>query len=348
MSKNESALQFDPNGPGIHGNLFGLPHSVENSSLMIVPVPWEVTVSQGTGTASAPKALLDCSSQIDLFDKAISELWKLGISMLPIPGNLMSESAPLRSLVRDHIHSIEKGESIATDNIVTAKVNEASETLNTYIKSTTRKLLLEGKMVGLLGGDHSTPLGFIRALAEQHDRFGVLQFDAHADLRRKYLGFTYSHASIMYNALKLPAMARLVQVGVRDYCEEEYQVIQRSMGRVITFFNEDLQAALFSGKNWESLCDDIIRELPDLVYVSFDIDALEPQLCPHTGTPVPGGLGFDQVKFLLRKLSHSGKKIIGFDLCEVSGEHLWDAQVGSRILFELCLAMGLSRNAVTA
>ena len=78
--------------------------------------------------------------------------------------------------------------------------------------------LKDGKLVGLLGGDHSTPLGFIRALSERYDRFGILQIDAHADLRKAYEGFTYSHASIMYNALKIPAVHRLVQVGIRDFC----------------------------------------------------------------------------------------------------------------------------------
>ena len=340
---NEKTIQFDPNGPGIKGNLFGLPFSLEQSELVIVPVPWEVTVSQRTGTARAPRAILDASAQIDLFSKSISEVWKLGIAMLPFPDRLLDESDQLRPLAAQHIRSMEMGAPEGHDNIIATKVNAACENMDSYVKNTTEKLLRENKMVGILGGDHSTPLGFLRALNERHDRFGVLQIDAHADLRRRYEGFSCSHASIMYNVLKLPAVERLIQVGVRDYCEEESQVIHRSLGRVKTFFDQDIKGALFDGKTWERICNEIVKELPDQVYISFDIDGLDPKLCPNTGTPVPGGFEFDQIRFLISQLIRSGKKIIGFDLNEVSGENLWDAQVGARMLFELCLAMAVSQ-----
>lgn len=74
------------------------------------------------------------------------------------------------------------------------------------------------KLQGLVGGEHSTPLGFIRVLSEIHNEFGILHIDAHADLRHAYEGFTYSHASIMYNALQYPQITRLVSVGLRDVC----------------------------------------------------------------------------------------------------------------------------------
>ncbi len=341
-TKENTSEQFNPNGPGTKGCLFGMPFSTEQSQLVIVPVPWEVTVTQRTGTAHAPKAILEASYQIDLFSKFISDVWKLGVGMLPFSDALLDESNKLRLLAAQQIRALENGEVIGSDNILTAKINEACENLNTYVKNIAKGLLREGKMVGILGGDHSTCLGFLRALSEQYDRFGILQIDAHADLRRKYQGFTYSHASIMHNALKLPTVERLIQVGVRDYCEEEYQVIHRSMGRVKTFFDEDLKAGWFAGKTWESICRGVIDELPEYVYISFDIDGLDPGLCPNTGTPVPGGLTFDQIKFLLTLVACSGKKIIGFDLNEVSGEHLWDAQVGARILFELCNATAVS------
>ena len=129
-----------------------------------------------------------------------------------------------------------------------------SENLNSYVKSVTQKYLKAGKMVGLVGGEHSVPFGFIRALSEQYDRFGILQIDAHADLRKAYEGFVYSHASIMYNALKIPAVGRLVQVGVRDYCEEEINVIERAMGRVVTFFDQDIKEKFI---RWKKLGSDM-------------------------------------------------------------------------------------------
>jgi agmatinase len=351
MSKEETIKNFNPNGAGIKGNLFGLPYTTEESELIIVPVPWEVTVSYRTGTALGPKAILDASSQIDFFVKDIPDAWKLGISMLPYPENLYQENVQLRSIAKEYITAFEMGESLNDQKPMIARINEACESLNIYVKNTTRKHLQDGKLVGLLGGDHSTPLGFIRALAEQHDRFGILHIDAHADLRKAYEGFTYSHGSIMYNALKIPAVNRIVQVGIRDLCEEEINVVERAMGRVKIFFDEDIKSDLFNGKkNWESICDDIIKELPPLVYISFDIDGLDPKLCPNTGTPVPGGLEFNQVTYLIKAVVKSGKKIIGFDLNEVApgDKDDWDGNVGARLLYQLCNWMAVSNKKLIA
>ncbi len=336
-SKQESIDSFDPNGPGIAGHLFGLPFSPETSELVIIPIPWEVTVSYLTGTAGGPEAILRASSQLDVHMKDIPDAWKLGISMLPIPQELFEENKKLRELTSMHIARLEKGEPTAAEDPVLKTVNEASENLNIYVKSVTQQYLEADKIIGLVGGDHSVPLGFIRALSEKYERFGILQIDAHADLRKSYEGFTYSHASIMYNALKLPAVGRLVQVGVRDFCEEETNVIDRAVGRVRTFFDEDIKARLYQGRTWDSLCDEIIAQLPLYVYISFDVDGLDPKLCPCTGTPVAGGLEFNQSVYLIKKLVQSGKKIIGFDLCEVSpGKDDWDANVGARLLYQLC------------
>ena len=333
--------QFDPNAPGKKGKLFGLPYTREQADIVIIPIPWEVTVTSGTGTAKAPEVVLEASCQIDLYSPDIIDVWKSGATILDIPTDILIENEKVRALAQQHSKALALGE-VSDTKIITTKVNEACENLNIYVKSTAQKWLQEGKLVGLLGGDHSTPLGFIRALSERYDRFGILQIDAHADLRRAYEGFTYSHASIMYNALKLPAVARLVQVGIRDFCEEESIVMQRAMGRVKTYFDAAIAEGQYTGANWDSECINIITDLPDLVYISFDIDGLNPDLCPNTGTPVPGGLDFNQIKYLLKRLVLSGKKIIGFDLCEVSGKSEWDASVGARVLFELVNWMAVS------
>lgn len=344
MTKDEVIARFDPNAPGTQGNLFGLPFSAENAELIIVPVPWEVTVSYAPGTAKGPNAILDASTQVDLFVKNIPDAWKLGVCMLPIPENVYEENVKLRELSVQHIQSINEGESIDSENPMLAKINAACENLNIYVKNTTLHYIKAGKLVGLLGGDHSTPLGFLRALGEKYDRFGILQLDAHADLRKSYEGFTYSHASIMYNALKLPAVSKIVQVGIRDFCDEEVEVMRRAGGRVVTFFDEDIKQHQYEGKSWAGVCDAIIKELPELVYISFDIDGLDPKLCPNTGTPVAGGLEFQQAVYLIKKLVKAGKRIIGFDLNEVapSGKDEWDANVGARMLFELCNWMAVS------
>jgi agmatinase len=341
---------FDPNGPGYDGHLFGLPFTPENASLVIVPVPWEVTVSYHSGAALGPKAILAASRQVDLFLKDIPEAWKAGVCMLPVPDELEKESAKLRELSAGHIQKLEEYGTFSSTDPVLQKINEACENLNIYIKSTVQNLLRDGKMVGLLGGDHSTPLGFLRALPEFYDRFAVLQIDAHADLRRSYQGFTYSHASIMYNALKIPSVNRLVQVGIRDWCEEEMNVMRRAQGRVVTFFDEDIKSEMYSGRTWDNICEKIIAALPANVYITFDIDGLDPKLCPNTGTPVPGGLEFFQAVHLIRKLVKSGKRIIGFDLNEVApSQHSdWDANVGARLLYQMANWMAVSRGKLTA
>lgn len=347
MTKEELIHAFDPNGPGITGNLFGLPFTPDTAEVVIVPVPWEVTVSYHTGTAKGPQAVLDASSQVDFFVKDIPDAWKLGVSMLPVPQNLLEESNKLRKLSTQWIEQFTSGKANENDPVL-ASINEASENLNIYVKSTTQRLLKEGKLVGLLGGDHSTPLGFLRALSERYDRFGILHIDAHADLRKAYEGFTYSHASIMYNALKIPAVNRLVQVGIRDFCEEEMDVIKRSMGRVVTFFDEDIKSWQYQGNTWEEICDQIIQQLPDLVYISFDIDGLDPKLAPSTGTPVAGGFEFQQMAYLIKKLVKANKRIIGFDLNEVApGATDWDANVGARMLWHLCNWTAVSNKKLT-
>jgi agmatinase len=343
VTKEYLIHSFDPNGPGISGNLFGLPFTPETSEVIIVPVPWEVTVSYHAGTAQAPNAIRKASAQIDLFVKDIPDAWKLGVTMLPVPDNIEDESKKLRALSASHIHALESGKVIDANDPLLGNLNEACENLNIFVKSTAQRWLREGKLVGIVGGDHSAPLGFLRALSDRHDRFGVLQIDAHADLRKAYEGFTYSHASIMYNALKIPAVSRLVQVGIRDFCEEEMDVIKRSMGRVVTFFDDDIKSWEYQGNTWNEICEEIIKQLPELVYISFDIDGLDPKLAPSTGTPVPGGLSFHQVTYLIKKLVLANKKIIGFDLCEVApGTIEWDASVGARVLWQLCNWMAVS------
>lgn len=345
IDKEEIINNFDPNGPGIAGNLFGLPYSVDHAELVIVPVPWEITVSYHAGTADGPESILKASAQLDVYVREIPDAWKLGVSMLPLPQDILQESKKLRELTALYISKLEQGEKPDPEDPLLKTMNEAGENLNIYVKAITQKYIKAKKMVGLVGGEHSVPLGFLRALSEQYDRFGILQIDAHADLRKAYEGFTYSHASIMYNALKIPSISRIVQVGIRDYCEEEVSVIQRAMGRVVTFFDEDIKEKLFEGTTWESICDDIVMQLPPYVYISFDIDGLDPKLCPCTGTPVAGGLEFYQAVYLIKKVVQSERKIIGFDLCEVApGRDDWDANVGARILYHLCNWTAVSQN----
>ena len=339
MSKQEKITSFDPNGLATTDQLFGLPFTYEESETAVLPIPWEVTVSYSAGTAAGPRAIAEASLQVDLFDAFLKDAWKRGIFMLDADHQLESTSNKYRLLAEKHIDNLESGK---TDEGLLHSVNEACEGMVARVKELCGKVLNDGKRLALLGGDHSTPLGYMQALAERHDDFGILQIDAHADLRDAYEGFDYSHASIMFNALKIKQVSKLVQVGIRDYCEAENDIINNSNGRIVTYFDRDLKSARFNGKPWKQQGEEIIAQLPEKVYLSFDIDGLDPKLCPNTGTPVAGGFEVEEVLFLLEMLVSSGKKLIGLDLNEVApGEDEWDANVGARLLYRLCNIMAL-------
>lgn len=334
--------QFDPNAAGNpNNNIFGLPFSEEEAKVVLLPVPWEVSVSYKAGTARAPEHIFNASFQVDLIDNDLRDGWKRGIYMRELDKGILQKSDYLRKEAELYIKYITEGTPLE-DNKFMCKVlkdlNEGARVLNDWVYGQTKELLAKGKLVGLVGGDHSTPLGFYKALGEKYDSFAILQIDAHCDLREAYEDLQYSHASIMYNALKeVPSVKKLVQVGTRDYSESEYDFIQNSNGKVKTFFDRDIHHRLFEGETWKQIVDDIVNELPEFVYLSFDIDGLDPKFCPNTGTPVQGGLQTEQVYYLLRRVLASGKKLIGFDLNEVgTSTNEWDENVGARILFKLC------------
>jgi len=334
--------QFDPNSAGNpNNNIFGLPFTEEDARLIIVPVPWEVSVSYGAGTSRAADHICKASLQVDVFDPEMPDGWKQGFFLRDVDKKLLMKSDYLRKEAELYINYISKGQ-VVEDNQFMRKtikdVNEGGIFLNNWVYEQTKGLLNRNKLVGLLGGDHSTSLGFFKALAEKHGDFGILQIDAHCDLRIAYEGFIYSHASVMHNALfELDNLKKLVQVAVRDYSDEELETINSSNKRIITYFDKDIKNRQYEGETWKQIVDEIVLNLPQKVQISFDVDGFDPKLCPNTGTPVPGGLEIEQVFYLFSKLLQSGRRLIGFDLNEVGvGETDWDANVGARVLFKLC------------
>ncbi len=333
---------YDPNSvSNPNNNIFGLPTKEEDSRLIILPIPWEVTVSYGVGTARAPEAISKASMQVDLFDPEVPDGWKQGYYLRPVDRKVLMKSDYLRKEAELYIDYISKGEELAANQFMckTLKdVNEGGKFLNAWVYDQAKVLLEKNKLVGLVGGDHSVPLGYMKAIGEKHGPFGVLQIDAHCDLRESYEGFNYSHASIMYNALnEVPQLERLVQVGIRDYSQSEWDYIRNSNYRVITYFDKEIKTRQFEGETWKHIAEEMVSKLPQKVYISFDIDGLDRKLCPHTGTPVPGGFELAEVFFLFRKVIESGRQIIGFDLCEVGiSDSDWNANVGARVLFKLC------------
>ncbi|RYZ24443.1 MAG: agmatinase family protein [Chitinophagaceae bacterium] len=333
---------FDPDCAGNpNNNVFGLPFTEDDARLVILPVPWEVTVSFGSGTARSAEQIMKASLQVDLFDPDVPDGWKQGFFMRETDRKILMKSDYLRKEAELYIDYISNGEIVDRNQFMCKslrEINEGSHFLNNWVHQQTKGLLEKGKLVALLGGDHSTPLGFFKALGETHGEYGILQIDAHCDLRVAYEDFVYSHASIMHNMLQeVPQVSRLVQVGIRDYSSGELDYIRQNPDRIRTFFDRDIRHRQFEGETWKAICEDIVSQLPQKVHISFDIDGLDPKLCPNTGTPVQGGFETEQVYYLFNKIRQSGKQIISFDLNEVStSENGWDANVGARVLFKLC------------
>ena len=326
--------------------IFGIPLSEAESKLVLLPVPWEVTTSYGRGASNGPRIIREASAQIDLFDFETKNAYEAGYFMKEISTDWMNENLKYKELAQKVIAlRTERSEDFAQINKLVAEVNLASSRLTSWVYEETKKILAAGKLFGLVGGDHSTPLGAIKAICEKHavngrSEVGILHLDAHSDTRKSYQGFEQSHASIMHNVMHLPVSPKkLVQVGIRDFCEEEYNFVT-THANIKTFFDIGLKQRLLKGESWASVAADIIQELPKKVYISFDIDGLDPRYCPSTGTPVIGGLSTDEVFFLFNLLAQSGRQIVGFDLNEVSpGEAQdseWDGNVGARMLYKLC------------
>ena len=322
--------------------IFGKISSYDRSELILLALPWSATVSSGGGAERGPEMIRKASSQMDFFSPSTGDLRERGICLLEPPNFLKTLNQKTREKALPVIALEESAPGDFSRELID-EINQSCRQMVKWVYEETKKIQEDGKKMGLVGGDHSCSEGVIQYLSEQYQgNLGILHIDAHADLRKSYQGFHHSHASIMYNVIHqtCPPSA-LVQVGVRDYCEEEYLLI-KAHENIHTFFDSEIKTALFEGKTWKSLVDSFLQQLPEKVYISLDVDGLKPHLFPHTGTPVPGGLSFEQTDYLLNRLAQSHRQIIGFDLVETAAPdnniYLWDAQTGARLLYKILCA----------
>jgi len=269
----------------IHGNFLGLPReqsSFETSKIVVLPAPYEATVSYGHGTKNGPAAILDASHYVEFFDEETK-----------------------REICREHGIA-----TLSPLNLSKKKPEAALELTN----KTVRELLSLGKFVVTLGGEHTISAAPIAAYAARYPDLSVLQFDAHSDLREEYEGTKYSHACVMARVCEFVDPQRVVQVGIRAQCREEAEFI-RDHG-IHTYYAHEIRAGAHDRflKTWD---DRVVERLSDHVYITFDVDGFDPSIMPSTGTPEPNGLFWAEVMQCIRKVGRA-HAIVGFDVVELA------------------------------
>jgi len=256
--------------------LGGEPNTASDPFAVVVPVPYEATTTYRKGTAGGPAALLAASTQVELYDEEMR--------LDPLARGVLTHDA----VVCDD-----------TPDVLAATLEELC--VPHFHKE---------RLVVCLGGEHSISLGPIRAAADVHGPIGILQIDAHPDLRDEYEGTHYGHGCVMRRALDLSTVTALVSVGLRAVSEEDHDVIMRD-DRVKPFYAYELDDR--PRPKWIQA---VMAELPDTVYVTFDLDGLDPSVVPGIGTPEPGGLGWWDALALLQRV-FAERRVVGFDVVEL-------------------------------
>ncbi len=316
------------------GTAFDLGMSPGEARVLVIPVPWEATVSGGTGTVDGPRAALAASEEMDLHDPAAGEAWRCGIAALPEPGGLRERSGAALALA---------ARAREGDRTAARRVDALAAGVVDWVADAVDRTLASGRVPLVLGGEHGLSPGAHRAAAAHAPGLGILHVDAHADLRDSYEGMRFSHASALARTLELPGVARLVQVGLRDVAPAEVRAARAAGDRVAWFDDDTIGRRTLAGEPFLEIAREVVGALPGTVWVSLDVDGLDPALCPGTGTPVPGGLSFREISCLLGEISRSGRRLLGADVVEV-GPGPADGRVAARLLYRLAGWATAARN----
>jgi len=248
--------------------------NIEDARVMVLPIYYEVAPSYGSGAGEGPYHLLSASVELECLDEETLVDWReLGI------------------------HTLDR---LAPTHEPAQAVKEIAESAGQHLRQ--KKFLLS------VGGDHAITIGLTQAVANQYTDVGILQIDAHLDLRNEWNGSPYNHACVMRRIgedLKLP----FVQVGIRSFCPEEFDYIKAH--HLYPFYAHNLNSA---DNSW---MDDVVYALPDNVYLTIDLDGLDPGIMPGTGTPVPGGLTYRQVVELIKRVG-AEKNVVAADINELA------------------------------
>lgn len=341
MAEKDSMLDhLDPDT----GDYFGVPCRPEQAQLVLESVPWDVTAPAGALSSYAPDAIIEASERMDPYDPISPDEWKSGFATADVDYTLQERSQQLRSDVdKLRSYAVSGGGIMGplADDYYSRRqrrVEEGCRDMVAAVRRETGGWLRQGKVVGLVGGDHSTPQGLIEALAECEEGFGILHMDARCRLKARCEGFEYSCESLMYNVLNdVPGVRRVVQVAQRDFSATEHRVARESE-RIVLYDTDRIASMRFGGASWRDVCNAIVAELPQTVYVDFDISALSIENCPHSPYAAPGGLRFDEALYMVNRVVESGRRIVGFDVVGVvpKVEDCVDAEVAARMLYRLC------------
>ena len=266
---------------GVNANFLAIGKEIssfDRSQIVVLPAPYEHTVSYGGGTRRGPQAILNASHYVEFYDEELErELCSdVGIATLP----------PVRFGKAAHAKALD------------------------ILYSSVKSLLALNKFVVTLGGEHTISQAPIKAHIEKFPSLSVLQFDAHSDLRESYQGSKYSHASVMARVSELMDPGRIVQVGIRAQCIEEAECIKEK--GINTLYAHQIRDE--NSTRWQ---DNVLNRLTDHVYVTFDVDGLDPSIMPSTGTPEPNGLYWAETMQLLRRIGEQ-KTIVGCDIVELA------------------------------
>lgn len=261
-------------------NFLGIPakySSFKNSKVVVIPFAYEATLSYGKGARFGPRAIILASQEVEWFDE-----------------DLENETYKIG------IHT--------TKNIKPAK-KQAFANLSKKVK----EVVFQDKLPVILGGEHTTTYGGLLGVAEKYKDFSILHFDAHSDLRDIYEGNKFSHACVMRRALEIEQVKSIVQVGIRNVSSEatdgrEFGFIKNNKNKIKIFWARDKD-------KWN--IKNILKSLGKNVYISFDVDVLDPSIMPSTGTPEPGGLLWYETVNILKQVFKE-KNVIGLDVVELS------------------------------
>lgn len=282
----------------------------EKAHFVAAAVPVEAAVSYGAGASRGPAAILEASQQVELFDvEEANEPYRAGIATAVFP----------------------------------EKFSNVKEAL-AYAHDITTEILNQQKIPVILGGDHSLTPGVVGAFAAKDVSFSIFHIDAHSDLRDSFHGDPHSHAAALRRCLAFPAVRTLVQAGIRNVSSDpddgsEYAFIQDNTDRVKIFFAKDMDS-------WNLA--DMIDALAHDVYITIDVDGLDPSIMPATGTPEPGGMDWYRTIRLLKEVC-SKKNVIGFDIVELApipGFHAPDFLV-AKLAYKLIGYIGKAKGYIT-